>query len=185
MSGSNRWFREILLIGGAALLLGCQHKMASALPQHPAPSPSTAATAASIPSKEVHDSFAVPPLGPGTEAAAAGPDRLHRVYFAFDRYELSEDDRGRLQQNAKWLEAHPRDRILIAGNCDERGTERYNVALGEERARSAREYLQSLGIDASRIDIISYGKERPLDPGHDEDAWAKNRRDDFTTIVQR
>jgi len=77
------------------------------------------------------------------------------------------------------LAAHPRLEIRITGNCDERGSTEYNLALGERRAASAKRYLLAHGVAAARVEIVSYGKEHPLDPGHDEGAWAKNRRDDF------
>jgi peptidoglycan-associated lipoprotein len=74
--------------------------------------------------------------------------------------------------------------IQIAGHCDERGSDEYNLALGEKRAKAAMDYIVTLGIPASRLSTLSYGKEKPLDPGHDEAAWAKNRRDEFTIIVK-
>ena len=100
------------------------------------------------------------------------------IYFGFDMYNLSQDDRKILDEYAAWLAKNPGS-LIIEGNCDERGTIEYNLALGQRRAEEAKKYLVGLGIDPSRIKTISYGKERPLDPGHNEDAWAKNRRDHF------
>ena len=91
-----------------------------------------------------------------------------------------ESARATLDQNAKLLRDHSSSRVLIEGHCDERGTVEYNQALGEKRAQAARDYLVAAGIAASSIDIISYGKERPVDPGHDEAAWAQNRRAQFS-----
>lgn len=105
-----------------------------------------------------------------------------RVYFAFDDASLGPDALEVMAEKAKWMRANSSADILIAGNCDERGTEEYNLALGARRADAAKDYLVNAGIDPSRIKTISYGEERPLDPGHNEKAWAKNRRDDFTII---
>lgn len=108
-------------------------------------------------------------------------EAAHRVFFAFDRYDLSQEARQALQAQAKWLAANPRATITIAGNCDERGTREYNLALGERRANSAKDYLISLGVDASRISTVSYGKERPIAVCSDESCWSKNRN--ATTAV--
>jgi len=101
---------------------------------------------------------------------------LATIYFAFDSYELDDQNRMLLQQNGDWLLDNPRYNIRIEGHCDERGTIEYNLALGERRASAVRDYLVSLGVDAFRIRIVSYGEEDPADPGHDEAAWARNRR---------
>lgn len=105
---------------------------------------------------------------------------LGPIFFDFDSATLSESARATLDQNAKLLRDHSSSRVLIEGDCDERGTVEYNQALGEKRAQAARDYLVSAGIAASRIDIISYGKEHPVDPGHDEAAWSHNRRAQFS-----
>jgi peptidoglycan-associated lipoprotein len=105
---------------------------------------------------------------------------LGTVYFEYDKADLRPDALDQLKKNTAWMKANPVYRILIAGNCDERGTVEYNLALGERRAVAAKNYLVTAGIDASRIETISYGEEHPADPGHSEAAWAKNRRDDFT-----
>ena len=99
-----------------------------------------------------------------------------------DEYGINEDPTRILDRIAAFLREHPDIRIRIEGNCDERGTIEYNLALGEKRALAAKNYLVSKGIDPSRIEIISYGKSRPLDPAHNEYAWAKNRRDHFVII---
>jgi peptidoglycan-associated lipoprotein len=98
------------------------------------------------------------------------------VYFDYDSAELSADGRTALDANAAILKKYPTWTITIEGHCDERGTAEYNLALGERRAVAAQSYLVSLGVPASRIKTVSYGKEFPFDPGHDEAAWAKNRR---------
>jgi len=98
------------------------------------------------------------------------------VYFEFDRYDIRPKDTEILRENATLLKNNSALKVQIEGHCDERGTIEYNLALGERRANSTKKYLVSLGISPDRISIISYGKERPLDPGHNEEAWAKNRR---------
>lgn len=107
---------------------------------------------------------------------------LAMIFFDYDKYNIRPDAVPVLEKNAEWLKKHPTVKILIEGHCDERGTEEYNLALGEKRAKSTMEYLMSLGISAERMKIISYGKSQPLDPGHDEAAWAKNRRAQFLII---
>ncbi len=105
---------------------------------------------------------------------------LKTVYFPFDSYELDDGGRAILQANAEWLQTEgTRTHIMVAGHCDERGTIEYNLALGERRASAVRDYMVSLGVDAFRIRIVSYGEELPADPGHDESAWAENRRGEF------
>lgn len=105
-----------------------------------------------------------------------------RVYFDLNQWRLDDADRDILQRQAAWLASYPSVNILVAGNCDERGTREYNLALGERRASIVKEYLVDLGIDPSRIETVSYGKERPLDAGSNESAWARNRNG-FTQIV--
>jgi peptidoglycan-associated lipoprotein len=104
---------------------------------------------------------------------------LGDVYFDFDKADLTEDARMRLSKNADWLKANPAFQATIEGHCDERGTAEYNLALGEKRALAAKTYLVSLGVPADRLRTVSYGKEFPFDPGHDEGAWSKNRRAHF------
>lgn len=101
------------------------------------------------------------------------------VYFDFDKSDLKPAARATLEKKAGWLRTNSQYKLRIEGHCDERGTVEYNLALGERRAKSAQKYLTALGISADRISTISYGEERPADPGHNETAWAKNRRDDF------
>jgi peptidoglycan-associated lipoprotein len=109
---------------------------------------------------------------------------LTTVYFDFDKYDLRADALDMMGGNAKSLTDHPDARVRIEGNCDERGTAQYNMALGQKRADAAKDYLVKYGVDAGRLETISYGKTRPVDPGHKEDAWAKNRRDDFIEITK-
>jgi len=104
------------------------------------------------------------------------------IYFDFDKSFIRAEYRSDLKKKAGYLKDNPNINIRIEGNCDERGTSEYNLALGERRANSAEEFLLSLGISPDRIDTISYGEERPLASGHDEGSWAQNRRDDFVII---
>lgn len=106
------------------------------------------------------------------------------IYFDFDKSFIKLEYRAVLQAKAEFLKGNPNIHIRIEGNCDERGTNEYNLALGERRADSAAKFLVSLGISPDRIETISYGEERPLALGHGEGAWAQNRRDDFTVIAK-
>jgi peptidoglycan-associated lipoprotein len=111
------------------------------------------------------------------EAQAEGA--LMPIYFDYDKSNLKAEGKKNLDKTAAWLAKKPTVNIRIEGNCDERGTNEYNMALGERRANTAKEYLVKLGVSAARLEIVSLGEEKPLDPGHSEAAWAKNRRDDF------
>nr|HID60096.1 peptidoglycan-associated lipoprotein Pal [Desulfobacterales bacterium] len=104
------------------------------------------------------------------------------IHFDFDKYNLTEKSIEILKFKADWLLNHPGVNIIIEGHCDERGTNEYNLALGERRAESAKTFLVDSGVDPDRITTISYGEERPLDPGHNEEAWAKNRRAHFVIV---
>jgi peptidoglycan-associated lipoprotein len=118
------------------------------------------------------------------EAETKAVPQLDDIHFDFDKSDIRADSREILQKNAEWLQNNPDVKIQIEGHCDERGTAEYNLALGERRAMSTKKYLASLGISADRIYTISYGEELPIDPGHDEGAWAKNRRAHFLVITK-
>ncbi len=111
-----------------------------------------------------------------------GMSVMDQVYFDFNDATLREDAKATLTRNAEWLRTNPQVRVQVEGNCDERGTEEYNLALGDRRAQVVKGYLASLGIDGSRLSTISYGKEHPVDPGHNEDAWSRNRRAEFKVM---
>jgi peptidoglycan-associated lipoprotein len=104
------------------------------------------------------------------------------AYFGYDEAALGADAQAALTASANWLKTHPSYNLLIEGHCDERGTEQYNLALGDRRANTAKQFLMTLGVDAGRMRTVSYGEERPFDPGHDESAWAKNRRDHLVLV---
>ncbi len=102
------------------------------------------------------------------------------IYFAFDRSDLTDESKSALREKGNWLRANGDYSVNISGNCDERGTAEYNLALGERRAHAAKKFLMGLGISENRLATISYGEERPVDPGHNDEAWTKNRNDQFT-----
>lgn len=105
-----------------------------------------------------------------------------RIFFDTDQYDVDMQDQQTLQSQAAWLQQNPNVRVTIEGHADERGTRDYNIALGERRANAAKNYLASLGIDPSRINTVSYGKERPAALGSDEASWAQNRRAVTVTV---
>ncbi len=111
------------------------------------------------------------------EGRTTGP--MLPVYFDYDKSGIRADQKSRMETNASYLKGTPTAVIALEGNCDERGTNEYNMALGDRRAASAKKYLANLGVDVSRVTTISYGEEKPLNFGHDELAWSQNRRADF------
>jgi peptidoglycan-associated lipoprotein len=114
--------------------------------------------------------------------AAVGMDG-DRIFFETDRFNVDTADQATLQAQAQWLARYPNKRIVIEGHCDERGTRDYNLALGERRANATKNYLASLGVDASRIQTVSHGKEKPAAEGSNEQAWAINRRAVTITVL--
>lgn len=107
---------------------------------------------------------------------------LRDIHFDFDKYNIRPQDAEILKENLKWFKANPNKRVRIEGHCDERGTSEYNLVLGQKRADATKSYLVNLGVDEKLLETVSYGKERPLDPGHNEEAWAKNRRAHFLVL---
>ena len=116
------------------------------------------------------------------EAAQTISDGI--VYFDFDKYDIRDEYRAILQEKAELMKQYPSIRVRIEGNCDARGTQEYNLALGERRARAAYDYMVMLGVNPAQLDIISYGKERPAVEGTGPEVWAKNRRDDFRVVAR-
>lgn len=141
------------------------------------------------PPEPVSEPVPVPAM-PEDSVAARSLDELNRdsplkpVFYELDSAELSGEAQRTLQENAQILRKFNTWQITIEGHCDERGTAEYNLALGERRANTARDYLVSLGIPAARVKTVSYGKEFPFDPGHNESAWAKNRRAHFVITAR-
>jgi peptidoglycan-associated lipoprotein len=119
---------------------------------------------------------------PEIDKTAALQKALERIYFDFDSFVLTAPSRDALDKNAALLAKNNPVKVQIEGHCDERGSDEYNLALGEKRAKAALSYLVTLGISPERLSIISYGKEKPLDMGHDEASWAKNRRAEFMVM---
>lgn len=113
-------------------------------------------------------------------ASALAAEKLAKVYFGFDKYEIKPDYRAPLEHDAAIIKDHSGTKVVVEGYCDERGSESYNLALGERRAMSVKTYLMSLGVPEARLYTISYGSERPVENGHDEKAWAQNRRVQFS-----
>lgn len=156
----------------ALALAGCVKKPPKDLP--PAPSNgSDAAANAPI------DNGAPQPGSQGDFLAKVSSDR---IFFDTDSSDVDAEDQATLRSQAQWLARYPRVRATIEGHADERGTREYNIALGERRANSAKNALAALGVDASRLSVISYGKERPDATGSDEASWAKNRRAVTVTV---
>ena len=170
MSPSRSWSSLFVPASGLLWLatFGCSHEQ-KAPPARPAPPVAVAAHAA-LPR----------PTAPQVEAPSEAPQASNEpaIYFDFDSYALRSDAHSVLQKVASTLKAK-NAALEIAGNCDELGTIEYNLALGEERAKAAKSYLEHLGVPNAKVRTVSYGSERPKYPGHDDDAHAKNRRDDL------
>lgn len=141
------------------------------------------------------ESLETPPPAPGEVSGLAGDGGaagvvegsrtslgLLPVYFDFDKSVIRPDQEERMRANALYLKNNPATAVRIEGNCDDRGTNEYNMALGDWRAMSAKKYLANLGVEDGRLTTLSYGEERPVNPGQDEGAWAQNRRDDFVIV---
>jgi peptidoglycan-associated lipoprotein len=185
-----------LLVFGA-LLAGCAKRPATT--QAAAPPPTAAAATTPSPSGpqpaqtapsgggETSNPSTTAPAPGSTAAPATRPvpseftanENLKDIFFDFDKYDIRPTDAKTLDANASWLKSNPNHLVLIEGHCDERGTNEYNLALGERRAKSTMNYLVSQGVQASRITIISYGEERPTCTQKNEECWAKNRRAHF------
>lgn len=151
----------------------CQADFA-ALKEKMAVAPATGILAEAISSRQIPQSET-----PQTGGAAKQASPLKDIFFDYDKGSIRTDMKKSLTENVQWLKAHPTASIMIEGHCDERGTREYNLALGQRRAKSVFNDLITAGIDAQRIKIISYGKERPFASGHDESAWKWNRRAHF------
>jgi peptidoglycan-associated lipoprotein len=161
---------RITVVSAALLLgLGCSH----ATPKPDRPAQFAAAPRPVPPAPQLPQEDWQSPT-----AQQARNDSGEAIYFDFDSALIREDAGPTLQEVGKEL-AYNHRKVRIEGNCDERGTTEYNIALGDRRAREAKLYLERLGVPDSRISVVSYGSERPKDPGHNEHAWTENRRDDF------
>jgi peptidoglycan-associated lipoprotein len=175
---------SLLILG--VVLTGCAKRPATT--QAAAPAPTAAAATTPTPTAQPQPLTASEPTAAApqtTPTARPSPSEfvsipeLKDIHFDFDKYDIRPGDAKTLDSNAGWLKSNPNHLVLIEGHCDERGTNEYNLALGERRAKSTMNYLVSQGVQASRITIISYGEERPLCTEHNEECWAKNRRAHF------
>ena len=165
----------VVLLAGAVSGCGCFYQ---GMRGEKAPAPPPSAAVQKAPEQPAGKEAVA---APAAEAPAAMVT-LKDIHFDFDRYVIKPEDAEILKRDSVWFQGNPGTRVRIEGNCDERGTVEYNLVLGQKRADSARSYLATLGIDSKMLDTISYGKERPVDPAHNEGAWAKNRRDHFVPL---
>jgi peptidoglycan-associated lipoprotein len=172
----------LMLLSAAAFAVACGGKAA---PEEPAPQPEPAAEPAPTPAP-ADDSAERERLEKerlareaAERARTVGADLAAMINFDYDQAVVRQADQATLDRKAAILAANPGVKIRIAGHADERGSDEYNLALGNRRAAAAKRYLENKGVDASRIDVVSYGEERPLNPGSDETAYAQNRRDEF------
>jgi peptidoglycan-associated lipoprotein len=170
-----------------ALSVACGGKKPPVAKPTPPPSTTTPAARPPAPPEPVPETAPIPPEPTISDDSLASKDLdvinknspFQPVFYALDSSELDQTGQQALNQNAEILRKYPSWVITIEGHCDERGTAEYNLALGERRALAAKTYLVSLGIPTERLRTVSYGKEFPFDPGHDESAWSKNRRAHF------
>lgn len=169
-----------------AAAVGCAKK--EVVKSTEAPPPSASETAPSTAMEEGIVTESVEPgerepltamAAPGVAATMEQPSRFPDIHFDFDKSFIREDAKPVLTRIAEHMKGAPSAMLLIEGHCDERGTPEYNLALGERRAEAAKRYLVSLGVREGAISTVSFGEEKPLDPGHDEEAWAQNRRAHF------
>jgi len=193
--------RRVVLMGvlllSAGLLAGCPKRPevvqagpgavgpgAATAPAAPVPVPSPRAgdvpvTRPAPPAETpVRPAAPIAPAVPGAQPAPAAVP-LQDIFFDFDKSNIRDDQKAALNQDVSWLKGNPTAKVTIEGHADERGTNEYNLALGERRAKATRDYLVAVGIEAARITTVSYGEERPFVLGHDESAWKWNRRAHF------
>jgi peptidoglycan-associated lipoprotein len=186
MKGTRFWKWAVLVLSVAALVaVGCAKKQtvksegAQGAPEAAAPGAVGEAPVKEAPAPPVKVAPAPPAEAPGVAVTEERPSQFDDVRFDFDKSEVKEEGRKTCQVVAGFLKKNPKAKLLIEGHCDERGTAEYNMALGERRAAAVMSYLVSLGVSKGALSTVSFGKEKPLDPGHDEGAWAKNRRAHF------
>ena len=177
----------VLMLALAATAGACKKQKPVTMP--PPAEPTTTAPAEPVTPAPRETPVADFPAEPTTKTDVdPSVDELNRqgvlktVYFDYDQEQLRDDARATLQQNAQWLRAHPGYKVRIEGNADDRGTIEYNLALGQRRADSVREYLGSLGANTGDLEVISFGEEKPVSEGGEETSWSKNRRADFVIV---
>jgi peptidoglycan-associated lipoprotein len=180
-------FLVVPLLALTLFLVGCPKRPATTVavapaPAAPTPAPAPAPAPAPPPPATPAPAAPAPAPAPMVKPSEFAPDpNLKTIYFDFDKYDVRPGDAKILDGNSAWLKTNADNLLLIEGNCDERGTAEYNLALGEKRAKAAMNYLVAQGIQANRVTIISYGKERPVCSEKTEACWAQNRRDNFLT----
>ena len=190
MKGTFSWKWAVLMLSVAALVaVGCAKKQtvksegaqgAPGAVSAPAGGAVGGAPGKEAPAAPGAVSPATPPAAaPGVAVTEEKLSQFDDVRFDFDKSEVKEDGRKTCQVVADYLKKNPRTKLQIEGHCDERGTAEYNMALGERRATAVMTYLVSLGVSKANLSTVSFGKEKPLDPGHNEETWAKNRRAHF------
>jgi peptidoglycan-associated lipoprotein len=198
MKNANLIAMILLSAALAAGMTGCKHRPPNTIaipdtggpPQSSTPGPGTGdvnPNANPITSEPIAlNTGAYTPLFTGPHNEDRGKFQADTIYFDFDSSTIKPAEEAKLQEVANYFKDNKRfEGLIIEGNCDERGTEKYNLSLGERRALAAREYLANLGVDPQRLKTITYGASRPGDPGHDESAWKKNRRDDFVLVTPK
>jgi peptidoglycan-associated lipoprotein len=190
MKGTYSWKWAVLALAVAALLaVGCAKKQ-TVKSEGAATAPEAAAAPAVAPEAPAKEAPPAPVAAAPAEQPAPAPapgvavteeklSQFDDVLFDFDKSVVKDDGRKICQVVADYMKRNPQAKMLIEGHCDERGTAEYNMALGERRAAAVMTYLVSLGVPKAALSTVSFGKEKPLDPGHNEEAWAKNRRAHF------
>jgi peptidoglycan-associated lipoprotein len=187
-----------VLVFAALGLAGCSRPKPVVAPEVAPPAAESGMPATATPSGEAVQvqkeptvtTAQIPESGVGASELPTSVEELNKagfvkdVYFDTNKADLRDDAREILAGDAAWLNAHPSVKILVEGHCDERNTEEYNLALGWKRSNVAKGYLSSLGVDAGRIDTISYGESRPFATGHDEGSWWQNRRARFVVVAR-
>jgi peptidoglycan-associated lipoprotein len=174
-----RFFLLVVVVLMFAALIGCAKKQIAAQPEQPVVKPAETAPSKAEPVTEKQQ-----PMVKQEEMKSAAKEvegKVNDVYFAFDKYDLDDAAKATLKSLAAML-SKTNNKVIIEGNCDERGTKEYNLALGDKRANAAKQYLGSLGIPSARLETISYGKEKPVCTQSTEECWAKNRRDHFVFV---
>ena len=166
----NKRLTLTMLIAAGLAVSACAKKAPQVLPPSPGAPSQTETTGSTAPVPGSQADFAAQMMGQDT------------IYFETDKFNIDATDQAALAAQAQWLMKYPAKRLTVEGHADERGTREYNLALGERRANAAKNYLVSLGVDAGRITTVSYGKERPVALGSDEESWARNRRAVTVTI---
>jgi len=169
----------------AIALFGCAKKQVTAPPEVQQPSAMEQQPAKEGPEKITEEKVAKVETKEVPSKMEEMSGLFQDIHFDFDKYNIREDAKPLLEKVADYLIKNGKHNILIEGHCDERGTSEYNLGLGDRRARAAKDYLVSLGVPSSRIEMISYGKERPLCSEHNEECWAKNRRCHFVVMKEK